>query len=150
MDSLRNKRIHKAFIAASALALGLAACDQKPSAEKIGRNIDETVDRASQKVASAADSAGRKIDEAQSAIVEKTEKAGAELADAAITARVKAALATAHGLQSMSIDVVTEKGVVSLFGTTDSDASRKRVTRLAAAVEGVASVDNRLIILAGS
>jgi hyperosmotically inducible protein len=150
MDSIHSKRIHKAFIAASALALGLAACDQKPSAEKIGRSIDSAVDQAGQKAAAAVDSAETRIDQAKSAVAEKTEKAGAVLADAAITAKVKTALGTEPGLQSMGIDVVTEKGVVSLFGTTDSDANRKRVTQLAAAVEGVSSVDNRLVVIQGS
>ena len=152
MNNPLSTQTRKALTAAAAvaLALGLAACEQEGPAEKMGRKIDETAEQATQKADKAVDSAGDKIDKAKSAIAEKTEKAGATLADAAITAKVKAAIAAEPGLQPMGIDVVTEKGVVSLHGTTNSAANRQRATQLASAVEGVASVDNRLVILKGS
>lgn len=124
---------------AGLLSLGLIACDQKPSAQKVGQDIDRAISQTGQQIAEAVDSAGAKMD-----------KAGNTVADAAITARVKSALIAEPGLKSTGIDVVTEKGVVSLFGTTTSDASRERATTLAANVEGVKAVENNLAVVQGS
>lgn len=68
----------------------------------------------------------------------------------AITAKVKSALIAEPGLKCTGIEVVTEKGVVSLFGTAVSHANRERATRVAADVEGVRVVENNLAILQGS
>lgn len=136
--------------AAAVLALGLTACDSKPSAEQVGRDIDRAADQAGQKVAQAADRVEQKTDQAKSTITENAEKAGAVLADAAITTRVKAALIAEPGLPATGIDVATEKGVVSLYGTIPSDAGRARATQIAAAVDGVKGVENRLAVVQGS
>lgn len=136
--------------AIAVLALGLAACDQKLSAEKVGQKIDRSVDLAEQRIAKAADSAGETMAGAKSAVSEKTAAAGATLGDAAITAKVKSALLAEPGLRSTGIDVVTEEGVVRLFGTTVSDNNRDKATRVAAAVEGVKAVENNLAIVQGS
>jgi hyperosmotically inducible protein len=152
MNNTLSKPSHKTLgiIAAGVLALGLVACGEQTSAEKVGEDIGRAVDQTGQQLAQAADSAEQKVAEAKSGLSEKTEKAGVTMADAAITAKVKSALIAEPGLKSTAIDVVTEKGVVSLFGTTTSDASRDRVTQLAAAVEGVKSVENNLAVVQGS
>lgn len=139
-----------AIAAAGVLSLGLVACDQKPSAEQVGQDIDRTVDKTSQQVSQAADKAEDKMDQAKSAISEKAASAGAAVADAAITAKVKSALIAEPGLKSTGIDVVTEKGVVRLFGTAGSNANRERATQVAANVEGVKAVENNLAIVQGS
>lgn len=136
--------------AAAALVMGLAACDQDMSAEKVGRKIDNTVDQTGQQIARATDSAEKKMEQAGSAISEKTAQAGDTLQDAAITAKVKSALVAEPGLNALSIDVDTENGVVSLFGSADTQANRERATQLASAVEGVKSVQNKLVIVQGS
>jgi hyperosmotically inducible protein len=147
-----SKQLRKtlAITTAGVLSLGLVACDQKPSAEKVGQDFDRAIDKTGQQLTQAADKAEDKMDQARSAISEKTASAGATVADAAITAKVKSALIAEPGLKSTGIDVVTEKGVVSLFGTTVSDASRERATQLAAAVEGVKAVENNLAVVQGS
>jgi len=152
MNSLLSKQSRKFlnFTAAGALALGLVACDQKPSAEQVGQDIDRAIDKTGQQITQAADSTEQKMDQAKSTMSEKAASAGASVADAAITAKVKSALIAEPGLKSTGIDVVTEKGVVSLFGTTVSDASRDRATQLAAAVEGVKAVENNLAVVQGS
>lgn len=156
IDSIRNnplsKQLHKTLFIATAgvLSLGLLACDQKTSAEKVGQDIDRTIDKTGQQIRQAADKAEDQMDQARSAVSEKAASTGMTIADAAITAKVKSALIAEPGLKSTGIDVVTEKGVVSLFGTTASDASRDRATQLAAAVEGVKAVENNLAIVQGS
>lgn len=152
MNKPFSKQIRKTLIIAAAgvFTFGLVACDRKPSAEKVGQDIDRAIDRTGQEITQAAEKAEDKMEQAKSAVSGKAASTGAAIADAAITAKVKSAMIAELGLQSNGIDVVTEKGVVSLFGTTASDASRDRATRLAAAVEGVKAVENNLAIVQGS
>jgi len=139
-----------AVTTAGVLALSVAACDQNVSTEKVGQDIDRTVDKTGQQVSQAVDIAEQKMADAKSAVVEGANKVGTAVGDAAITAKVKSALLTEKGLPSNGIDVITEQGVVSLFGTTTSDASRQQATQLAAAVEGVKAVENNLAVVQGS
>jgi hyperosmotically inducible protein len=152
MNNSLRKHFRKTLATATAglLGLGLIACDQKPSAEKVGQNIDRAIDKTGQQISQATDKVEDKMDQAKSGMSDKAASAGATMADAVITAKVKSALIAEPGLKSNGIDVVTEKGVVSLFGTTVSGASRDRATQLAAAVEGVKAVENNLAIVQGS
>jgi hyperosmotically inducible protein len=152
MNSQLNKQLRKTLAIATAgvLTLGLVACDQKPPAEQVGQNIDSTVEQTSEQVSQAADKAEDKMDQAKSTVSEKAASAGTAVADATITAKVKSALIAEAGLKSTGIDVVTEKGVVTLFGTAVSNANRERATQLAANVEGVKAVENNLAIVQGS
>ncbi len=152
MNNQLSKQLRKilAIATAGTLSLGLVACDQKPSAETVGQNIDRAIDKTGEQITQVADKAEDKINQAKSAVSEKAASTGETMADAAITAKVKSALIAEPGLKSTGIDVVTEKGVVSLFGTTVSGTSRDRATQLAAAVEGVKAVENNLAIVQGS
>ncbi len=71
-------------------------------------------------------------------------------ANAALAAKVKAALAAEHGLEALVIDVDAKDGVVSLFGTADNNANRDKAGRVASKVAGVKSVVNKLVIASGS
>jgi hyperosmotically inducible periplasmic protein len=66
--------------------------------------------------------------------------------DMAITAKVNAALAADDKLSALKINVDTEAGRVALKGTAPDADSRDRATTLAAAVDGVIAVDNRLVV----
>ncbi len=136
--------------AAAALIAMLAACDRSPSAEQVGQDIDRGIEKAGQQLAAAGDQAAEKIDQAKSAVADKAAKAGAAISDTAITAKVKSALLAEPGLQSTGIDVVTENGVVSLYGTAISNSHKERATLVSAAVEGVRAVENNLAIVQGS
>ena len=73
------------------------------------------------------------------------------MGDAGITAKVKAALAADPTLSALSIDVDTHDGIVTLKGPAPDAKSRDRAGVLAAAPEGVRSVDNQLHVgLAGT
>ena len=150
MKTQLSKHFRKtlAIAAGGVLFLGLIACDQKPSAEQVGQDIDRSVGKTGQQITQEADSAAQKMNQSKSTISEKA--AGATVADAAITAKVKSALIAEPGLKSTGIDVVTENGMVSLFGTTASNANRERATQVSANVEGVKAVDNNLAIVQGS
>src|SRR4051812_32940757 len=48
------------------------------------------------------------------------------------------------------IDVVAETGIVTLWGSTASARERSRAAEIAKNVEGVRSVENRLVVVTGS
>jgi osmotically-inducible protein OsmY len=136
-----NENLKLVAIATMAV-VGLAACDKQPGpAETTGKNIDQAVG-----------DAGKKIGEATDKVVDKMEeqgaKTGAAMDDTEITARVKAAIFAEPGLETLQISVDTVGGVVSLSGSVDSPANSDRAAALAKAVDGVQSVDNRLVAMA--
>ena len=71
-------------------------------------------------------------------------------ADQALADRVKSALVAEPGLNAHGIDVVAKDGAVTLFGTTETKARRETAARIATAVAGVKSVENKLAVVAGS
>ncbi|HET7775752.1 MAG TPA: BON domain-containing protein [Azospira sp.] len=121
------------------LALGLAACDKPGPGESAGKKLDQM-----------ADTAGKKIGETAEKMDKKLEEQGAQaslaIEDAEITGKVKAAIFAEPGLKSLQIGVDTVKGVVTLSGAVDSEASSERARTLAAATAGVKSVENRLVL----
>lgn len=130
-------------IAAAVAALALSAC---------GRNDDQTagerVDNATAAAGNAAERTGNAVENAAErtgdAIGNATDRAGAAIDDAAVTARVNAELAKDPDLSALRIDVDTEAGKVVLKGSAPDAASRDRATQIAARVDGVKGVDNRL------
>jgi hyperosmotically inducible protein len=129
-----------------ATALALCGCDQKPSAEKAGRDIDQTVTKAGERIKEAAGVAERKIDETVKMASEKTGITADSVNDAALTARVKAALIAESGTNALDVNVESKDGVVSLYGKADSGEQRERAAKVAGGVNGVKSVSNHLAI----
>lgn len=66
--------------------------------------------------------------------------------DAALTGKVKAALAGDVGLKTLRINVDSSGNTVTLKGQVDSEETKRRAERVAHQVEGVASVDNQLTV----
>jgi hyperosmotically inducible protein len=65
--------------------------------------------------------------------------------DGAVTARVKAALASEASIgQAMNVDVDTYNGTVQLSGFVDSEQTVQRAQQIAQSVDGVRSVKNDL------
>ena len=64
--------------------------------------------------------------------------------DAAITAKVKTAMAADELVKARHIDVDTVRGVVSLNGTVDSTAEKSRAMEIARNVSGVVDVRDNL------
>ena len=67
--------------------------------------------------------------------------------DKELATRVKRAL---EGASLIGIDPSASSGKVTLFGTTATEAERKRAGDIATKVEGVTSVDNQIKIVKGS
>jgi len=120
---------------AMACTFGLVACNNHPTAESAGKEIDR-----------AAEKADTKIDQATDKLSEKTTKTGIALEDSAITAKVKAAILGESGLKSLEINVDTMNGVVTLAGKVDTQANSDKAKQIAGAVSEVKQVKNQLEI----
>ena len=128
------------------LGMGLAACDNRGTtetsrgpAETTGENIDRSLSNAGNKIEQTADNVGDSMER-------QGERTGQALDDAAITAKVKAAIFAEPSLKTLQISVDTVQGVVSLTGSVDSQEERNRAKALASAVDGVKVVENRLAL----
>ncbi len=82
---------------------------------------------------------GRRIEQASAEVKEETQ-------DAAITAKVKAAIIREPELKSTQINVDTLNGDVTLSGAVETEHASARAEEVAERVEGVRSVANRLIV----
>ena len=80
---------------------------------------------------------------------DKKVSAGTELDDSVITTKVKSALMTDNVGKGGDTSVETRKGEVLLSGFVDNQAQADREVALAKGVEGVQSVDNKLMVKDG-
>jgi hyperosmotically inducible protein len=74
----------------------------------------------------------------------RREKTTAYAGDATITTKVKTALLGATGVPSTAISVATAGGKVTLSGTVETKAQMAEAVKVAKAVGGVTSVQNKL------
>jgi hyperosmotically inducible periplasmic protein len=77
------------------------------------------------------------------------DKIGSAADDAAITAKVKAAILAEPGLKSLSINVDTKDATVTLTGNVASDNLRDRAKQIASSTDGVKTVVDNLTVKAG-
>jgi len=125
------------WIASGALvAAGLVACGDEPPVGTVAKGGDQTMSQGPAQPSVAAEPqapASPKVDE-----------------NAALAARVAAALRRDPAVGKLGIDVVSADGAVTLFGTTPTAGDRDKAAQLAARVDGVRAVTNNLVIVAGS
>ncbi len=138
------------------MVAGLVGCGEKPGpAESAGKKIDQATEETIRKMNEATDKAVRELNEAAAKLNkemgeasvklgEESKKVGEVLDDATITSKVKAAIFAEPSLKSLQINVDTVKGVVTLSGSVDSQASSDLAEQLASAVAGVKKVNNHL------
>jgi len=80
------------------------------------------------------------------AATQKHESTGQYVDDSVITTKVKAAIFKEDTLKTLQINVKTYKAVVQLSGFVDSAQSVAKAADVAKRVEGVASVENGLLV----
>ena len=125
------------WIASGALvAAGLTACGDEPPVAKVGKGGDQATTPSA----------------ARLAVVAAPQAPPAPAADenATLAARVLAALRRDPAVGTLGIDVVSADGAVTLFGTAPTVGDREKAARVAAGVDGVRSVMNNLVVVAGS
>ena len=118
------------------VAAGLAACGDEPPVAKVGKGGDQATSQSA----------------AQLPVVAGPQAPLAPAADenAALAARVLAALRRDPAVGTLGIDVVSADGAVTLFGAAPTAGDREKAAKVAASVDGVRSVMNNLVIVAGS
>ena len=128
-------------VAAAVAALVLAGCD---------RDTKQAVDKAGSELKREAKEAGAKAKEAGAQVKESLkevgEATGQAVSDAAITAKIKAALLAEKDVKSRDIDVETFQGKVVLKGTVPDRAQSQLAVKVAQSVDGVKSVENRITV----
>ncbi len=67
-----------------------------------------------------------------------------------LAAKVQSVLASDKTLAKYGIDVTVREHAAQLFGTVGSIADQKRARNLAMSVDGIESVDNKLVLVQGS
>lgn len=108
------------------LALGISACDKSENEAKSAKISDSKME----------ESIDKTIDESQEVI-----------SDSWITTKVKSELMADSLSKGFDVKVATEDGVVSLEGTLLNQEAIKHVSRLVAAVKGVARVDGSKLVV---
>jgi hyperosmotically inducible protein len=123
-------------MAAALLALALSGCGQEPPPKPAVKVVPVPMPSAQ--------------DTAKAEPAKPSAEAARATADKELAGRVKAALGAERTLNAHGIDVVASNGAVTLFGTAETRTKRDMAGKVAAAVEGVKSVENKLAIVAGS
>lgn len=143
MTHTTRRPLAATVIAAAVAALALSACGRNDE-----RSAGEKIDSATAAAGNTAERAGDAVEKAAErtgdAIGNASDRAGAAMDDASVTARVNAELAKDPDLSALRINVDTDAGRVVLKGSAPDAAARERATQIAARVEGVKGVDNRL------
>jgi hyperosmotically inducible periplasmic protein len=103
--------------AAALATLVLAGCDRTPRVDNIAPDADKTATAPER-----------------------------EHSDPLITARVQAKYFASPDVKAHRIDVATKDGIVTLEGTVDTDAQRQAAGEIAKATDGVARVENKLLV----
>lgn len=119
----------------AAMTLGLCACSDNGSAEKVGQKIDK-----------AAESAKEKLAESSDAIRHEAGKVDAAMGDVALAAKVKAEMRKDSVLKASDISVDSQNGAVVLSGIVEKPADVIRAVQIARSVEDVKSVENKLSV----
>jgi osmotically-inducible protein OsmY len=118
------------LIALAAGALLTAGCDQRAPAGSTQAKVDQAANKVGAAVSNAAD------------------KTAAATDDAAITAKVKAALLAEPGLKSTQINVDTNGATVVLTGNVDTADMRERAKQVASSTSGVKNVVDQMTVKA--
>jgi hyperosmotically inducible protein len=119
------------------LAFAFSGCGREPPPKPVVKDVPVAV--------APVDQDAGKAEAAKQAAV-----AGRAAADKELAGRVKAALVAERGLNAHGIDVTAKDGAVTLYGTAETRLRRDMAEKIAARVDGVKSVENKLAVVAGS
>jgi hyperosmotically inducible periplasmic protein len=125
------------ILTATLLAFAISGCGREPPPKPVVKDVPVPV-------APVVQDAGKAEAAKQSAVASRA------AADKELAARVKAALVAERNLNAHGIDVTAKDGAVTLYGTAETRMRRDMAETIAARVDGVKSVENKLAIVAGS
>jgi len=129
-----------ALVAAAAVTVG---CEQRGPSDTVGKRMDQAPGKMEAQNAPPGSQAADKM-AAQGG--QAADKIGGAADDAAITAKVKAAILAEPGLKSLQISVDSKGGTVTLSGNVASDNLRDRAKQIAMGTDGVKNVVDNLTV----
>ena len=147
---MKTTHRYTTLFAAAAATVLIAACGEKVDDTTVGQQVDNSVATVQSAATEMKNDAQVAANDMQAAGAKAADNVAESATDMAITAKVNAALAADDKLSALKIDVDTEAGNVELTGTAPDEASREHATTLAAAVDGVVTVENRLTVVKNS
>jgi osmotically-inducible protein OsmY len=121
------------------MAVTLVGCNQRDDSSTVGQKVDSAMAKA--------DAAKAELQRDADKVKQSAGRAVTAVEDTAITAGIKAKLATDSDLKTLDISVETSSGRATLRGKAPNAASQARAAQLAAAVTGVTNVDNQLKVV---
>ena len=74
------------------------------------------------------------------------ETVGQKVDDAAVVAKIKAELLKSPDVSGLAVNVDARNGVVTLSGSAKTEAERTKAADIARRADGVAKVDNKIVI----
>ena len=98
------------------------------------------------KAAAARDKAAADWPKAKEQAKTAADRVGKEISDTWITTKVQSMYFLDREVKGMDINVTTNAGVVTLEGTADTDAARKKAIADAKSIEGVKQVVDKLVV----
>lgn len=142
---MNSRLLTMTAIGAVAASLAMAGCS-KSDQTAAKNSAEETVAQVDQKARELGKDAKDATREMAQDAKTSTQKIGDKIDDAVITTSVKTEIAKDADLSALKINVDTDNGRVALRGSAPSMTAKEHATTLAAAVKGVASVDNQLSV----
>jgi len=118
----------------------------KEALEKSEDKVDQNAEKAQEKVEQIKENVEKKLDDIKDSTTEKTETTGEYIDDSVITTKVKAAILGSSWLRDSHIDVTTNKGIVVLSGTVDTEQNMARAIEVARSQENVKAVETNLVV----
>jgi len=118
----------------------------KKALEKSEEKIDSNAQLAKEKVEQINENVEKKLDEIKDVTPSKSETTGEYIDDSIITAKVKAAIMGSSWLSESHIEVTTDKGIVKLSGTVDTEQSIAKAIEVASGQEHVKAVQSDLVV----
>jgi hyperosmotically inducible protein len=123
---------------ASGLAVALAGGAPAVRAQQSNASsAKQSIEKAGEEAKDAARSAGQATKDAAKSVAQATE-------DSTITTKIKAKIFAHSAREAGDVHVTTTDNVVTLDGTVESEAARKRIIGDANHTDGVERVDDRL------
>ena len=139
--------------ALAAAAVVTVGCEQRGANDTVGKRDASPGSMQAQNTppggAASTNTPPSTADKMASKTNQAADKIGGAADDAAITAKVKAAILAEPGLKSLSINVDTKDATVTLSGNVASDNLRDRAKQIAMSTEGVKNVVDNLTVKAG-
>ena len=114
--------------------------------EKSQDKVDENSEQATDKVEQIKENVEKKLDDIKDSATEKSETTGEYIDDSVITTKVKAAILGSSWLGASHIEVTTNKGIVVLSGTVDTEQSIAKAIEVAKTQDNVKTVQSDLIV----